>query len=520
MDCSRGFMTGRRAQPQKTQENISDIKYMNSKFTSEGMFSRIVKGIGASMVGWILNFISKIALVPLFLKTWGVEIYGEWILVSSVVAYLSLTDLGGRLYILNQLTQAYSRADHTKYQEILSSGLALFIVFPMCVYLIFTGFVSLCAINTIFNIHASELVTIKVVLAILAFQIVVSFPYGILVGIYRTVGMLPKGEMLGNLAQLLLIVLTAAGLWMGGKMILISVLQLLPFLLVTLYAYPEIRSLIPEIKPLAFKHARLSSIKGFIVPSLHFFFISASQAITIQGFLILVGILFGPTQVVLFSTLRVIVFFVKQVLDMLSNSAYPEITRLDAQKAHKQLCFLFTGVLRTTLTCAVIIISLLHHFGADLYHLWLQNTVAFDQTLFDLLLLFIFQFVCWAAAMNVLKATSNHHSLAKLVLASAFLSLLVSYLSGYYYGLNGVVIGMITVDLLLPFWLVPFFLYKYNNSFNAYFFISEIGTGFLSLAILTCFPKLTIIIFIYLAWWWWAGIGKTILNSRSFTKSL
>ena len=58
------------------------------------MIKRLFRGIGANFLGQIINIASRIVLVPLFLLAWGADIYGEWLLLSSMVAYLSLTEMG------------------------------------------------------------------------------------------------------------------------------------------------------------------------------------------------------------------------------------------------------------------------------------------------------------------------------------------------------------------------------------------------------------------------------------------
>ena len=81
-------------------------------------------------MGQLINIASRIVLVPLFLLAWGADIYGEWLLLSSMVAYLSLTEMGGQSYIVNRMTQAYAGRDDALFRKILHTGLALFLTHP------------------------------------------------------------------------------------------------------------------------------------------------------------------------------------------------------------------------------------------------------------------------------------------------------------------------------------------------------------------------------------------------------
>ena len=73
---------------------------------------------------------------------------------------------------------------------------------------------------------------------------------------------------------------------------------------------------------------------SFIKPSLHFFLIQLSQAFSIQGTVLVVGMVLGPVQVVLFSTMRTIVNLIRSFFEQVSHAAWPEMTRLDAQAGY------------------------------------------------------------------------------------------------------------------------------------------------------------------------------------------
>ena len=103
------------------------------------MRKRLIQGIGANFLGQIINLASRVLLVPLFLTAWGAEVYGEWLLLTSIVAYLSLTDLGGQLYIVNRLTQAYAQGDIPLFRKILHTGLSLFLIIPLVAFAVFLG---------------------------------------------------------------------------------------------------------------------------------------------------------------------------------------------------------------------------------------------------------------------------------------------------------------------------------------------------------------------------------------------
>jgi len=84
------------------------------------MIKRLFRGIGANFLGQIINIASRIVLVPLFLLSWGADIYGEWLLLSSMVAYLSLIEMGDQLYIVNRKAQGLTGASNAQFGSYLS----------------------------------------------------------------------------------------------------------------------------------------------------------------------------------------------------------------------------------------------------------------------------------------------------------------------------------------------------------------------------------------------------------------
>ena len=55
---------------------------------------RITQGIGANGFGQAVTILTQIASVPILIHAWGMDLYGEWITLSAIPAYLVLSDIG------------------------------------------------------------------------------------------------------------------------------------------------------------------------------------------------------------------------------------------------------------------------------------------------------------------------------------------------------------------------------------------------------------------------------------------
>ena len=87
------------------------------------------------------------------------------------------------------------------FRKILHTGLGLFLILPLAVFVIFVGVIFFFPPGSLLQITITSPQVVFLVLAILAFQFVFSLPQGILLGVYRAVGLLPRGVMLTNAMQ-------------------------------------------------------------------------------------------------------------------------------------------------------------------------------------------------------------------------------------------------------------------------------------------------------------------------------
>ena len=170
--------------------------------------------------------------MPLFLTAWGAQVYGEWLLLTSVVAYLSSDGSGGPALYHQPPDPGLCPTGYPTIPQDPAHRVQPVLVLPLAVFCVFVGVILLFPPGSLLQITVTSPTVVFLVLAILAFQFVFSLPQGILMGVYRAVGLLPRGVMLGNLMQVVTIVLVALGLWLKAGLVTIVFLQLLPALIV------------------------------------------------------------------------------------------------------------------------------------------------------------------------------------------------------------------------------------------------------------------------------------------------
>src|SRR3954447_22604054 len=86
---------------------------------------RIAKTGTTLMSGQGVNLITQLVLPPIFLRKYGVSIYGEWLTLSATVIYLSTLNFGLQTFANNQVAIHYNRGEVEQAHVVQSTTLLL-----------------------------------------------------------------------------------------------------------------------------------------------------------------------------------------------------------------------------------------------------------------------------------------------------------------------------------------------------------------------------------------------------------
>src|SRR6266511_513556 len=86
---------------------------------------RLARGLGAGFYGQIVVIVIQLVGVPILLHAWQVRLYGEWLILFALPAYLSLADLGFCQSAGNDMTARLARGDRSGAGRVFLSVLTL-----------------------------------------------------------------------------------------------------------------------------------------------------------------------------------------------------------------------------------------------------------------------------------------------------------------------------------------------------------------------------------------------------------
>ena len=284
---------------------------------------RISKLFAAQNASQIVSLLTQLALPPIFLHSYGVALYGEWLALSAAIGYLSTINYGLQTYTNMQMTIHYNRGEVEECQQVQSAGLRILLsIFALIAVLLLAVFTLPLDRMLHLSIPRSEA---QLVLYLLGVQILASMLLGFFSGNYMVFGATHRGVNFNNLMALLILAAQVALALARARFSWIAGAQLALTLAGSLFLIVDLRKLAPQIAP-TLRYWVPGSLKAILKPSMHYGLLFSSNILAYQVPVLLMQRILGPAPVVVYSVTRTIYSMSRRILFLLTSSIGPEIT--------------------------------------------------------------------------------------------------------------------------------------------------------------------------------------------------
>jgi len=413
---------------------------------------RLLHGFGANSFGQFANILIQIISVPLFIKFWGVKLYGEWLILSTIPAYLAMSDMGFSSVAANEMTMKVAESNKNKALEtfqsvwIFISSVCLLLIVLMPIF----WFIPLKnGLNIVLLTHDQ----VALIAILLSLSVVVGLQGGLLSAGFRCDGNYALGTWISNLSRLFEFGAVLVGVYLGieplGAAVIVLVARALSFFISRLF----LQNISPWIV-YGYRWAALDKIRQMALPSLAFMAFPVGNAIKNQGMLTIVGIMLGPVAVVAFSTLRTLTNSALQVMGMINNTVWPEMSMAYgagnmelARKLHRYSC-------QISFWLSLLAIISLAFLGEWIIRVWTLGKVTMDPVFFHLMLLVIFANSIWFTSSIVPAAINKHEKMALYYLAGTGFSFALAGLLVSIWHLSGVAVALLATDVLMTIYVI------------------------------------------------------------------
>ncbi len=373
--------------------------------------SRLTKGIGAQAFSQTVNIFIQVASLPLFVHFWGVGLYGEWLVLSAVPAYLTIADLGFGTVSANEMTMEVGRHNRPGALVAFQSTLAVTSVLITAA----TGLLALGAvllpIERYFNLSHVDHSTAALVVALLGGTVLVSQLLGVVDGAFRCEGLYGLGTFLASSVRLAEFMGVAATVAAGGSVVAVAVVYLAIRVVGLVAIRLVLRVRIPWIR-MGIDNIDLAVIRRLVRPAIAFLGFPIGNAVSIQGMAIVISSILSPSALVVFAALRTLTRLALQAVLIVNAVVWPEIATAfgagnDAlvHRIHDRAC-------QVAVWFSAISIAALVLFGDSVVQIWSHDKVKVEQPLFSYLLAAMGVGALWWTSSVVLSATNRHARIA------------------------------------------------------------------------------------------------------------
>jgi O-antigen/teichoic acid export membrane protein len=334
-----------------------------------GTLQRILKNLGAMLMGRVISILQQIVVPAVFVYHYGLAGFGEWGALSSTVAALSTLNFGVQTYMNQDLAIRFTRGETAGYHVRQSTALRL-----LCGAILVVAVLLLA----IFAIPFDKVLKLDIsrsnaqwTLYLLAMQVLLMVLFGYFGGIFMGVNKAWRGANWNNVQALL----SACGLLLGvlfhEPFPVLAGIQLTTLVVCVAGVLIDLRRTAPEIFP-NLNYWDGSLLKEILSGSGYFGMLEISNFFIYQAPLLLLQRFAGGAAVGGFILMRTIFSMCRQILSMFTQSMGAEITNLFGHRdwptltrlynySERLIFFLISLVNITVLMLSPVLITLWIH---------------------------------------------------------------------------------------------------------------------------------------------------------------
>ncbi|GAB4497591.1 MAG: hypothetical protein OHK0019_31430 [Saprospiraceae bacterium] len=412
--------------------------------------SRIISGISANVFGQMVTVAVQLAGVPLLLHYWGMQYYGEWLLLFSLPAYLGLSDLGLGTVATTEMSMCIARQDYEEAKRIFRGSFFCVLSVGFAVCILFSVLSWTLSWHDWLNLQQITSAELGTAMTLLTWYVFFAIFLTLLLGAYRTIGRYAHGQVISNLFRLLEFAALLAAVAFGGGVIAAAAAFLSIRVLYVGFVWFDIRRRAGWLRLEKFSF-EWSTVRPLMPASLSMMTVYLGQNFMTQGLVTILGITLGAASVVVFSTVRTLCNFAKQVIGVINLSVFSEYSISLGKQDFTTLRRLHARSVQAIVGLTFVSVIGLKLLGPFVLDFWTKGRVAVEEPFFTLYLGYIFINSLWLGSWTMLLGCNRHRDITRTYLLTSFAVPFLVYFGVEMFGLSAVPLVLILSDGVFSF---------------------------------------------------------------------
>jgi len=428
---------------------------------------RLLWSFLSSWVSRLSSTLIQLIQLPVFLHYWSVPLYGDWLIVNTIPAYLSFSSIGFGSVAGNEMTMLVARDDRASALRVFESCWWLIALLCSAITLLLAGGLNYLPATRLLRIDNISEHDTRWIIFYLAVSVLLGQLEQLLQSAYRCIGRYPYGSFVKSLMSLTAFGLTlvAVALHQGPRVT--ALVFAVANIAGTIFLAILVKHDIPWIE-FGFRHASVAEVRALVRPALAFMCFPIGNAMNLAGTQLAVNYALGPVSVVVFSAARTVSRAALQMVQLVNNTFEPEITiafgakKIDLTRTlHRRAC-------QFALIVALVLVTAMMTVGPWFLTHWSRGHVPPSRGLLSVLLLVVVFFALWSTSSTLMTATNQHQRMAVVYVVATALTCALCFFFARWKGLYGAAASLLLSELAMNAYVLPASLRIAHDTFPAF----------------------------------------------------
>lgn len=432
------------------------IDIIKTEISKESMLSGIFK---------ICSLLLSFLYVPMAMEYLGIEKYGIWTTILTILSWISYFDLGIGNGLRNRLTEAIALKKFDDAKQIVSSSYAIVCAIMSVVIICSALLIYRVDWNIVFGVkkideNLAQIICLSVV--IVAMNFVLSLCKNVLFALQRAsiVSFMELAvQGINFFSVYILCKITSGSLLLlaivyGASMLIVNIV-------VSLVIYGRTRYISPNIHCIQIKMGLNLTQLG-----IQFLIIQICALVLLTTDNLLVSVLYGATEVTSYSTVSKLYMVVVQIFTAFLAPLWSSVTKAKVQRQYLELKRNIYRIHMLMIPFAIGIVILIYIFK-PLTYIWLQRSLNFQKglifvgALYCILNIWCNTYAYIANGLELMKASMT----VAIVQACTNIPLSLYFAQGQHMKSTGILLGTVC-SMMISAIIIPIFVYRYVSNDN------------------------------------------------------
>jgi len=422
---------------------------------------KIALGMLTGTLPTIIGVISAIMTVPLFIHAVGRDDYGLFLVVSSVIGFISLTDFGITPAVTNQISFLVAEKRHSEISDLFSSGVSLFSLIILLIWVVLgvLFFTKIISMQFLFGIKDVQVIKATYIFFILLFFHSANILFGaIFQSLFFGLNEIPRYNILNSIYLIVYSTGFIIFLFFQPSIISIAIFQGL-FSAIKLVMLILVGKLSFKWLKVSLRVSLIKKVFPLLKHSIVFVWLSICNSLIGRTDLLVISHILGVGAAPIYNITNRI-FVLPATFFQFADPAQPSVAIEYKNNNIPVLQKLYTQVVRMHMIVRIAVLSFILFFSKELISLWVGKDFFQGYLLVAIFFLSVIIYSWVGPHFVFINAMFKQKVELIPLILSAIINLVLSIILARKIGLLGVVLGTVVGNMLTTVFYLPYYLKK------------------------------------------------------------